>query len=64
MAGENGGIEGPARGEQDRAPAGRRDVRTPLGTMVIVLVYALGTVILWSYMYYHTLRYGGGLGGH
>ncbi len=46
-------------GEQ---PPGR--VRTPQGTMVIVLIYAAATVLLWAYVYYHMLRYGGGLGGH
>ncbi|HLT57863.1 MAG: hypothetical protein LOD91_10535 [Limnochordales bacterium] len=39
-------------------------VRTPLGTMVLVLIYAAATVVLWAYVYYHMLRYGGGLGGH
>jgi len=42
--------------------AGR--VRTPQGTMVIVLIYAAATILLWGYVYYHMLRYGGGLVGH
>ncbi|HEY8417472.1 MAG TPA: hypothetical protein VIK93_05505 [Limnochordales bacterium] len=53
--------EGQPQGTGEAAAGG---VRTPLGTMVIVLIYAAATVILWAYVYYHMLRYGGGLGGH
>lgn len=39
-------------------------VRTPLGTMCLVLIYAVATIVLWSYVYYHMLRYGGEIIGH
>ncbi|OUN00708.1 MAG: hypothetical protein BAA04_08630 [Firmicutes bacterium ZCTH02-B6] len=53
-----------AAGDGPGRPPEKRGVRTPQGTMVIVLIYAAATVLLWAYMYYHMLRYGGGLGGH
>ncbi|HEY8497253.1 MAG TPA: hypothetical protein VIK98_09525 [Limnochordales bacterium] len=52
---------------EEREPGGPpedRRVRTPQGTMAIVLIYAAATVLLWAYVYYHMLRYGGGLSGH
>lgn len=40
------------------------DVATPRGTMVIVLGYALITVVLWGYIYYNMLRFQGIAGGY
>jgi len=56
--------EGTPEGPEGAGESATSGVRTPLGTMVIVLIYAAATVILWAYVYYHMLRYGGGLGGH
>lgn len=54
----------PASREPQAAVRAGGDVVTPQGTMVLVLLYALGTVLLWSYVYYYTLRFGGVIGGH
>lgn len=43
--------------------AGTKEVEAPLGTMLIVLVYGAGTIILWFYMYYILLKSDGLLGG-
>ena len=47
---------------QDEGPAG--ELRTPQGTMLIVLVYITITVLLWGYVYYDMLRFQGIAGGH
>ena len=40
------------------------EVRTPQGTMLVVLVYIAITVVLWGYVYYDMLRFQGIAGGH
>jgi len=40
------------------------EVRTPQGTMLVVLVYIAITVVLWGYVYYGMLRFQGITGGH
>lgn len=62
-------VDGEQRGraapvEPPASRPGSRQIVTPQGTMVVVLLYALGTVLLWSYVYYYTLRFGGVIGGH
>lgn len=39
-----------------------KDIEAPLGTMLIVLVYGAGTIVLWLYMYYILLKSSGYLG--
>jgi len=60
--GETGREEGAMNRGASETAGGR--VRTPLGTMCLVLIYAVATIVLWSYVYYHMLRYGGEIIGH
>ena len=39
-------------------------IKTPEGTLAVVFVYALLTIVLWFYFYYEMLRFEGYLGGH
>ncbi len=50
-------------GEVAQAAEATPGAKTPQGTMVIVLLYAVVTVILWFYMYYIVLESEGLLGG-
>lgn len=49
---------GEAAQARRRAEAARaaREVRTPQGTMLIVLLYGAALVIVWAYLYYVMLR--------
>lgn len=40
------------------------EVRTPQGTMLVVLVYIAIMVVLWGYVYYGMVRFQGIAGGH
>lgn len=53
--------------QAERAAArvsGTSEPRTPQGTMLIALVYAGATVVLWGYVYLIMLSHGGALDGH
>lgn len=52
-----------AEGDEAMAVQAAPGARTPQGTMAIVLLYAVVTVLLWFYMYYIVLRSEGILGG-
>lgn len=54
----------PAQARNRHGNGRAADVAAPRGTMVIVLAYALITVVLWGYIYYNMLRFQGILGGH
>lgn len=50
-------------GDEAQAVQAAPGARTPQGTMAIVLLYAVVTVVLWFYMYYIVLKSEGLLGG-
>ena len=58
---ENEGHQEQAHTRVEKRDAG--EVKTPQGTMTIVLIYAVATVVLWGYMYYILLRSSGYLDG-
>lgn len=55
---------GPANGSGRSTGEVGSEVRTPQGTMLVVLVYIAITVVLWGYVYYGMLRFQGITGGH
>ncbi|HEX6989559.1 MAG TPA: hypothetical protein VF282_08825 [Bacillota bacterium] len=55
---------GSANGRERSIGEAAGEVRTPQGTMLVVLVYIAITVVLWGYVYYDMLRFQGISGGH